>query len=87
MWVFRASLIISATKCRVVLGFGLEGTTVNVKEEVLVTMKIVDCRMYEVCDKLDETTRVLRTTHDRDWVLLGQHGTSIAGDRVATSIR
>lgn len=68
-------------------GFGTEGRAVRVREEVLVTMEILDCRMYELCDKLDETTWVLRTTHDRDWVLLGQHGTNIAGDRVATSIR
>jgi hypothetical protein len=70
-----------------VLGFGTEGRAVKVREEVLVTMEILDCCMYEVCDKFDETTRRSRTARDHDWVLLGQHGTSIAGDRVALSIR
>jgi hypothetical protein len=64
MWTFQASLIISATECRVVLGFDTEGRTVKVTEEILVKMEILDCRRNEACDKLDETTRRLRTTHD-----------------------
>jgi hypothetical protein len=45
------------------------------------------CHRKEACDEPDETMRVLRTTHGHDWMLLGQHGMSIAGDRVAVSIR
>lgn len=55
--------------------------------KVLTTMKALNCRKNEACDEFEEIMGVLCTRQYYHGVLPGQHGMSIAGDRVATSTR
>lgn len=52
------------TGCRVAPGLSAEGRAVKVRQEVLATMEILECRKNEARDKVEKNVRGLLTSHD-----------------------